>query len=104
MLLRGRPDADPVFRRLEAPVRGAELLEQALHHCRANRSGAVTAYAIGTAPFLAALLYFWSEMLLGGQPTALLASASCGVAAAWVWMNFWHGVFCSLVWRDLSGE
>jgi hypothetical protein len=85
-------------------VSGAELLEQALHHCRANRSGALTSYVIGTAPFLAALLYFWSEMLLGGQPGAHLALASCGVAAAWVWMNFWHAVFCTLVWRDLSGE
>jgi hypothetical protein len=83
---------------------GAELLEQALHHCRANRSGASTAYVIGTAPFLATLLYFWSEMVLGGQPSGLLAPASFGVAAAWVWMNFWQAVFCSLVWRDLSGD
>ena len=83
---------------------GAELLEQALHHCRANPSGALTAYAVGTGPFIAAVLYFWSEMLLGGQPAAILAIASCGIAVAWLWMNFWHAVFCSLVWQDLSGE
>ncbi|HYP09591.1 MAG TPA: DUF4129 domain-containing protein [Bryobacteraceae bacterium] len=83
---------------------GAELLEQAVQLCRSNRNGAMAAYWTGTAPLLAAVLYFCQSATHRANAEELVAPASLVLTLLWVWMNFWHTIYCDALWRSVSDE
>jgi len=74
-----------------------EVLEEAVHLLRGPGLFLLAPYAIGTVPFVVALLYFWSEMAFSAFARDQAMSASLSVAAAFIWMNCWQTVFTSQV-------
>ena len=85
-------------------ISGAELLEQSVFLCRANRTGALAAYWIGTAPFLAAVLYSCQIVVGSANASEQIFPLSLLLALMWMWMNFWHTVYCDGLWRSVANE
>jgi hypothetical protein len=85
-------------------ISGAELLEQAVSLCGGNRTRAMTAYWVGTAPFVTAVLYFCQTIVSRSNADEQIFPLSLILTVLWMWMNFWHTVFCDGLWSSVSGE
>ncbi|MBV9463239.1 MAG: hypothetical protein JO317_03325, partial [Verrucomicrobiae bacterium] len=57
---------------------GLEILEEATHLLRTAPFSIVAAHAIGTIPFVLALLYYWSDMASGAFAMKHVTEASAG--------------------------
>jgi hypothetical protein len=64
----------------------------------------LSAYAIGTLPFVLALFYFWADMSRSADAQRYHAVASLGLALLYIWMKCWHVVFAARVKMKMSGE
>jgi hypothetical protein len=80
------------------------LLEEAVHILRRAPLSLLSTYAIGTLPFVLALLYFWADMSRSADAQHYHAVASLGLVPLYVWMKCWHVVFAARVKRTLSGD
>ena len=80
------------------------LLEEAVHILRKAPLSLLSAYAIGTLPFVLALFYFWADMSRSADVQRYHAVASLGLALLYIWMKCWHVVFAVRVKMTLSGE
>lgn len=85
------------------PKTGLDLVEEAAYLLRSAPPGALAAYYAGTLPFTLAFLFFWADM--GSSATAYehCAPAALGVAAAFLWMSAWQGVFTQGLRTVLTG-
>jgi len=81
-----------------------ELLEEAAHLLRLAPPGALAAYAVGSLPFVLAVLYFWADMSRSAFARDHLAAGSMGLAGLFVWMKCWHAVFMRKLLAALCGE
>jgi hypothetical protein len=108
ILLHGGLSAADAYRRMGrlevAMIFGVELLEQAVALCRANRSGAMAAYWIGTAPFVTGVLYACQAITHGADAGEQVLPMSFVLAILWTWMNFWHTVYCDGLWRSVADQ
>ncbi len=80
------------------------LLEEAVHLLRKAPLFLLSAYAIGTLPFVLALFYFWADMSRSADAQRYHAVVSLGLAFLYIWMKCWHVVFAARVKMKLSGE
>ncbi len=80
------------------------LVEEAVHILRKAPLFLLSAYAIGTLPFVLALFYFWADMSRSADAQRYHAVASLGLALLYVWMKCWHVVFAARVKMKISGE
>lgn len=80
------------------------LLEEAVHILRKAPLSLLSTYAIGTLPFVLALLYFWADMSRSAHAQHYHAVASLGLALLYIWMKCWHVVFAANVKMTLNGE
>ena len=80
------------------------LLEEAVHILRKAPLFLLSAYAIGTLPFVLALFYFWADMSRSAGAQHYHAVASLGLVLLYIWMKFWHVVFAARVLEKISGE
>lgn len=91
-------------KRMAEGIGGVELAEEAIHFLRRCPAHVLSAYYLGSLPFIFGLLYFWSDMIHGARARTYVAEASLGVAALFVWMKFWHAVFAGIVRARLAGQ
>src|SRR5438105_611734 len=91
--------------RARQPARPAlELIEEAIHLLRAAPVGIIATYYLGALPFVLGLLYFWTDMSRSPFAAGHLAETALGMAALFVWMKFWQGVFASSLRTHLLGD
>ncbi len=79
-------------------IKGAlEIIEEAVVILRRNLFIALPFYYIGTIPFVAAFLYFWSDMSQNAFAGEHVITASLGLALLFIWMKCWHAAFCGKI-------
>lgn len=88
--------------RREAPG-AVECLEEALALLRALPPRLAASYALGSIPFLLALVHFWADMSRSAAAPARLPGASLQLALLFVWMKVWHAVFATGLRARLAG-
>jgi hypothetical protein len=85
-------------RRKDQSIRPAlELIEEAVHVLRGAPVSALVAYVVGTAPFLAGVLFFWSDMSRSAFAERHLVGGAIGLSLLFVWMKSWQAVFGALI-------
>src|SRR2546423_2732360 len=85
--------------------RGAlDLIEESVHLLRSCPASAAAWYALGTFPFLSALLYFWADMSRGAFAEEHVTEAALGVAILFAWMKFGHSIFAAKLRAAITGE
>ncbi len=72
-----------------------DVIEDGVHLLREAPLGVHLAYHVGTAPFVLALLWFWSDMTRGAFADVRCAPAALGLAALYLWMKAWQSVFAA---------
>ncbi len=72
---------------------GLELIEEALHLVRSAPAGTLAMYYLGALPFMLGALWFWADMSRSPFAEQHLESASLGLAALFLWMKFWQGLY-----------
>ena len=72
---------------------GLETAEDAFHLLRQAPSRIAAQYAIGTVPFVLALMYFWADMSRSAYAANHVVAAALGLALAFLWMKSWQSVF-----------
>lgn len=77
--------------------RGLELIEEAMHALRVCPAAALSAYYIGTLPFVIGFMFFWSDMSRNSFALDRSVGASLGLAVLYFWMKTWQAVFCRKV-------
>lgn len=80
-----------------------EMIEEAVHLLRLSPRR-LTAYYVGTLPFVLALLYFWADMSRSPFAELHLGEAGLGLATLFIWMKSWQAVFTSQVLDALTGN
>jgi len=83
-------------------IGGLVLVGQAMHLLQKMPAGFWLAYFAGTAPFCIGLLYFWADMSRSAFANQRCFPAALVMAVLFLWMKFWHTVFCSLI-REYVG-
>src|SRR5437899_9396407 len=81
-----------------------ELIEEAIHLLRTAPAATLASYYLGALPFVLGLLYFWADMGRSPFATGHLAEAALAMAALFLWMKFWQGVFASNLRARLIGD
>ncbi len=80
-----------------------DCLEQALGLLRTLPPRLAAGYALGTVPFLLALVHFWADMSRSAAAAERLPAASLSLALLFVWMKLWQAVFTATLRARLAG-
>ena len=83
---------------------GLDLLEQAVHTLRLASPGTLFCFFAGTAPFVLAALFFWSDMSRSGLAEQHLVGGAIGLSALFVWMKVWQSVFALKLSAQVANE
>lgn len=70
-----------------------ELVEEALHLVRSAPAATLAMYYLGALPFVLGALWFWADMSRSPFAEQHLEGASLGLAALFLWMKFWQGLY-----------
>src|SRR5690606_27019714 len=81
-----------------------DVTEQAFHVVRRNVGALIPAYAIGSVPFVLALIYFYTDMAYSAFARDHVAILALVVAVLFVWMKVWHTFFAMRVRALVRGE
>ncbi|HMP81949.1 MAG TPA: hypothetical protein PKA41_04495 [Verrucomicrobiota bacterium] len=81
-----------------------DLIEEAIHRLRTESASALSAYYLGSLPFVLGFLFFWADMARNPFAPARVAEASLIVAALFVWMKFWQAVFALRLRAWICGQ
>jgi hypothetical protein len=93
------------MRKKRARETGAlDLIEESVHLLRSCPSSGLVWYALGTLPFLSALLYFWADMSGGAFAAEHATEGALGVALLFVWMKVCHAIFAAKLGAAITGE
>ena len=93
------------MKKKRARERGAlDLIEESVHLLRSCPASAAAWYAIGTVPFLSALLYFWADMSRGAFAEEHVTEAALGLAILFAWMKFGHSIFAAKLRAAITGD
>jgi hypothetical protein len=94
-----------VKRRKNQSIRPAlELIEEAMHALRSAPVSALVAYVLGTAPFVAGMLFFWSDMSRSAFAEKHLVGGAIGLSVLFVWMKTWQAIFAAIVRAHVGRE
>ena len=92
-------------RRKNQTIRPAlELIEEAVHVLRGAPVNALIAYVLGTAPFLAGVLFFWSDMSRSAFAETHLVAGAIGLSLLFVWMKTWQAIFGAIIRAHVGRE
>jgi len=80
------------------------MIEEAVHILRAAPGALLSAYYIGSVPFVLGLLYFWADMSRSADAYEYSAVAALGLSFLFVWMKFWQTVFMHQIRAQLFDE
>lgn len=75
------------------PPGGLQILDEAVCLLRSAAGPLLSAYYIGSLPFVLGLLYFWTDMSRSPDAHHHLGISSLGVAMLFVWMKCWQALF-----------
>jgi hypothetical protein len=81
-----------------------ETIEDAFQLVRSAPFSTITAYYIGTLPFILALLYFWADMSSGVLAEQRLAGGASFLCLLFIWMKVWQAVYARKLLAQLTGE
>ncbi len=81
-----------------------ELIEEAFHLLRSASPATLAAYYLGSAPFVAGFLVFWTDMSSSPLASRHLGAATLGLTALFLWMKLCHARFARGLLAELSGR
>ena len=81
-----------------------ELIEEAFYLLRAVAPATLAAYFLGSVPFVAALLFFCTDMSRSPFAAQHLPGASLTLALLFFWMKFFQARFARLLRAQVSGD
>jgi hypothetical protein len=81
-----------------------ELIEEAFYLLRAAAPATLAAYFLGSVPFVAALLFFCTDMSRSPFAAQHLPEASLTLALFFFWMKFFQARFARLLRAQVSGD
>ena len=81
-----------------------DLIEEAAHLLRTAPAAALTAYYLGSLPFVLGLLYFWADMSRSPFARQHVVEAALGVSLLFLWMKFWQALFARRMRAHTAGE
>jgi hypothetical protein len=81
-----------------------EIVEEAFHLVRHGSTAALTAYYLGSLPFVLAALFFWSDMAHSAFASERLTLGSLGLTFLFLWMKTWQGVAAQLWMAGVNGK
>jgi hypothetical protein len=91
-------------RRAPAGQPSLTLVEEATHLLKQLPLSAWLGYVVGTAPFVAYLFYFWSDMSRSSNAMNRVAESSLLLSLLYGWMKTWHAVFCGRMMAILEAR
>jgi hypothetical protein len=80
-----------------------DFLEEAVHLLRRMPPKVLVPYYVGSVPFVAGFLYFWTDMSQSAFAAERHAQAALGVACLFLWMKAWQSAFAGLLHDALTG-
>ena len=89
--------------RLSGPA-ALDLIEEAVHLLRTAPTRALTAYYIGSVPFILGLLYFWADMTQSAFAREHCGTASWAMVGLFIWMKSWQSIFAGMMRAAMLGE
>lgn len=93
------------MKKKRARERGAlDLIEESVHLLRSSPASGAAWYALGTLPFLSALLYFWADMSRGAFAEEHVTEAALGLAVLFAWMKLGHSIFAAKLRAAITGD
>lgn len=81
-----------------------ELVEEAAHLVRTAPAATLAAYYLGSIPFVAGFLYFWSDMSRSPFAGQHAAEAALFAALLFLLMKFSHAVFAQRLLAQVAGR
>lgn len=81
-----------------------DILEEAVHLLRTAPGVLLSAYFLGSVPFVLGLLYFWADMSRSANANEYSAAAALGLSILFVWMKVWQTIFALRVHARVSGN
>ena len=97
--MRARPSSQE-----DAPRGPIEIIDDAVHLLRRMPAGVLACYYTGSIPFVAAFLYFWTDMTRSSFASGYAGVAALALLAIYVWMLCWQTVFAVEAMAKLSGS
>lgn len=90
---------------MKRPSKSAiDLYEEAVYLLRRAPASTLTAYYVGSLPFVLGFLFFWSDMSQSALAYEHCAPAALGVALLFGWMMYWQALFVRELHAELSGR
>ena len=80
------------------------IIEETVHILRTGPGLLLSAYYLGSVPFVLGLLYFWADMSRSPNAGEYSAAAAMGLAVLFVWMKVWQTIFALRVHERISGN
>src|SRR5258706_12478850 len=80
-----------------------EIIEEGFHLLRLAPSSTLLTYYAGTAPFVLAVLFFWSDMSRGAFADERLPVETLGLALLFFWMKTWQALFARQLLAQVIG-
>jgi hypothetical protein len=81
-----------------------DLLEEAVHLLRGAPARLLGIYALGTLPFVLALLYFWADMSRGAFAREHADRGAAAMGLFFLWMKCWQAVFAAGLRSQRTGQ
>lgn len=79
-----------------------DLIEEAFHLLRSASPATLAAYYLGSVPFVAGFLVFWTDMSSSPLASRHLGAATLGLTALFLWMKFFQARFARGLLAELS--
>ncbi len=70
-----------------------DVIEDAFHCVRAAPIGALSAYYLGSAPFVLVMIYFWADMANDAFAYRRVGIESLALAGLFLWMKTWQSIY-----------
>lgn len=91
-------------KRSQAEKGAFEIIEEVFHLLRTVPPSVLAIYYFGALPFIAGLLYFWTDMSKSAFAYADLARGAFMLALLFVWMKTWQAIYTRRLWGFVCDE
>jgi hypothetical protein len=81
-----------------------DLIEEATHLLRSAPAWTLTAYYVGTIPFVVGFLYFWAEMSQSPFADQHVAEAALAATVLFLWMKLCQSVFAQSLLAQVASR
>src|SRR5437763_6222511 len=81
-----------------------EIIEEGFHLLRLASLPTLLSYFLGAAPFILAVLFFWSDMSRGAFADERLAIESVALVFVFLWMKTWQVIFARQLNSQITGH